>query len=244
MLRLFKLAFLGFVLIYVLPIGLNAALWSVTARENDWRHADWSSAGLLDSAVPGSDAVVLVFSARAGRWRGIFANHSWIVIKPRGTTEYTRFDVMGWGKPLRVNMRPPDGRWFGSEPVVIARIEGAEAERAIPLIETAVTAYPYATPGVYRAWPGPNSNTFVASVLGAVPNIDGVLPPTAIGKDYPVDGRWFGRTAGGVFLSLGGYAGVRIGWRDGIEINLLGAVAGVDLRRPALKVPAFGRIGL
>jgi hypothetical protein len=46
-----------------------------------------------------------------------------------------------------------------------------------------------------------------------------------------------------VFLSLGGYAGFRVGWRDGMEINLLGAVAGVDLRRPALKVPAFGRIG-
>lgn len=243
MLRLAKFVFLGFVLVFLLPIGLNAALWSVTAQENNWRRADWSSAGLLDSASPGGDAVVLVFSARAGRWRGIFANHSWIVIKQKGAAEYTRFDVMGWGRPLRVNMRPPDGRWFGSEPSIIARIDGAEAERAIPLIEAAIAAYPYVVPGDYRAWPGPNSNTFIATVLGAAPNIDVVLPPTAIGKDYPVDGRWFGRTAGGLFVSLGGYAGVRVGWRDGFEINLLGAVAGVDLRRPALKVPAFGRIG-
>jgi hypothetical protein len=243
MLRLPKLALLVFALVYVLPTGLQAALWSVAARESDWRRADWSSAGLLEAASPGSDAVVLVFSARAGRWRGIFAHHSWIVIKPKGATEYTRFDVMGWGTPLRVNMRPPDGRWFGSPPVVIARIAGVEAERAIPLIKAAVASYPHATPGSYHAWPGPNSNTFVASILRAVPEIDAVLPPTAIGKDYPVDGRWFGHTADGVFLSLGGYAGFRVGWRDGMEINLLGAVAGVDLRRPALKVPAFGRIG-
>jgi hypothetical protein len=244
MLRLSKLALVGFALVYVLPTGLHAALWSVAERESDWRRSDWSSAGLLESISPGSDAVVLVFSARAGRWRGIFANHSWIVIRPKGATEYTRFDVMGWGTPLRVNMRPPDGRWFGSLPVVIARIAGAEAERAIPQIEAAVAAYPYATPGTYRAWPGPNSNTFVASILDAVPDIDAVLPPTAIGKDYPVDGRWFDRTSDGVFLSLSGYAGVRIGWRDGIEINLFGAVAGIDLRRPALKVPGFGRLGL
>jgi len=242
--RLAKLGLFGFALIYVLPAGLHAALWSVAERENDWRRADWSSAGLLQSPSPGSDAVVLVFSARASRWRGIFAHHSWVVIKPKGAIEYTRFDVMGWGTPLRVNMRPPDGRWFGSVPIVVARIAGADAERAIPLIETAVAAYPHAMPGNYRAWPGPNSNTFVASILNAVPDLDAVLPPTAIGKDYPADGRWFGRTAGGVFLSLGGYAGFRIGWRYGIEINLLGAVAGVDLRRPALKVPGFGRIGL
>jgi hypothetical protein len=244
MLHLSKIALLAFALIYVLPTGLHAALWSVATREGDWRRADWSSLGLLEPTSRDSEAAVLVFSARAGRWRGMFANHSWIVIKPKGAAEYTRFDVMGWGTPLRVNIRPPDGRWFGNTPVVIAQITGAEAQRVIPLIEAAVDAYPYVTPGTYRAWPGPNSNTFVASILRAVPDIDAVLPPTAIGKDYPVDGRWIGRTPGGVLVSLGGYAGFRIGWRDGIEINLLGAVAGIDLRRPALKVPGFGRIGL
>jgi len=243
MLRLAKLALLCFALIYVLPTGLHATLWSVAAREDNWHRADWSSTGLLESESPSTEAVVLVFSARAGHWRGMFANHSWIVIRPKGATEYTRFDVMGWGTPVRVNMRPPDGRWFGNAPVVIARITGAEAERAIPLVEAAVASYPYATRGTYRAWPGPNSNTFVASVLNAAPGIDAVLPPTAIGKDYPVDGRWVGHTGDGVFLSLGGYMGFRIGWRDGVEINLLGAVAGVDLRQPALKVPGFGRIG-
>jgi hypothetical protein len=30
---------------------------------------------------------------------------------------------------------------------------------------------------------------------------------------------------------------------EGIELNFLGLVAGFDLRQPAIKVPAFGRLG-
>ena len=29
-----------------------------------------------------------------------------------------------------------------------------------------------------------------------------------------------------------------------LEINVLGAVAGLDLRRPGIKLPGFGRIGI
>jgi hypothetical protein len=31
---------------------------------------------------------------------------------------------------------------------------------------------------------------------------------------------------------------------EGIEVNFLGLVAGLDLRHPAVKLPGFGRIGL
>jgi hypothetical protein len=31
---------------------------------------------------------------------------------------------------------------------------------------------------------------------------------------------------------------------EGIEVNILGAVAGVDIRRPALKLPGLGRFGI
>jgi len=31
---------------------------------------------------------------------------------------------------------------------------------------------------------------------------------------------------------------------EGIELNLLGLVAGLDAEHPALKIPAFGRIDL
>ncbi len=35
-----------------------------------------------------------------------------------------------------------------------------------------------------------------------------------------------------------------IGWVEGIEINLLGAVAGVELSSPAIELPELGRLGL
>jgi hypothetical protein len=71
------------------------------------------------------------------------------------------------------------------------------------------------------------------------------LPPTAIGKDYPYRGDWYGITASGtgVFATLGGYLGLTIGWIEGIELNLFGGILGVDIRRPALKFPGIGRLG-
>jgi hypothetical protein len=78
-----------------------------------------------------------------------------------------------------------------------------------------------------------------------VPELKAVLPPTAIGKDYPYHGDWFGLTASrtGLFVSLGGYLGLTIGWIEGIELNFMGGVLGLDIRRPALKLPAIGRFG-
>jgi len=40
----------------------------------------------------------------------------------------------------------------------------------------------------------------------------------------------------GIRVNLGGYLGLSIGWVEGLEINVLGAVAGIDMRRPALKL--------
>ena len=104
----------------------------------------------------------------------------------------------------------------------------------------------FAAYGDYNAWPGPNSNTFVQAVLDAVPELKTVLPPTAIGKDYPYRGEWFGLTPSGTgaYASLGGYLGLTIGWVEGLEINFLGAVLGLDIRRPALKLPGIGRLGM
>ena len=48
----------------------------------------------------------------------------------------------------------------------------------------------------------------------------------------------------GVEVNLHGYAGIKLAWAEGVELNLLGLVAGLDLRHPALKLPGFGRIGV
>ncbi|GJD89579.1 hypothetical protein BHAOGJBA_3108 [Methylobacterium hispanicum] len=239
-----RIAVLALVLLYLLPIGISALLYAARAR-GDWRAADRSSAGLLPEPRAHRPALVRVFSARTVSWRGILATHAWIVVKEEGAGTYSRFDYTAWGRPIWVDRFVPDGRWFGSVPETVVGLDGAEAAAAIPRIRAVIAGYRYAAPGDYTVWPGPNSNTFVAAVMAAVPGIRAGLPATAIGKDFPYDGRWFGTTPSrtGLRLNLGGYLGLTLGWVEGVELNILGAVAGLDLRRPAVKLPALGRVG-
>ena len=241
-----RISLFVFLLCFLMPLGVSAMRYGASAGGLDWRGADRSSAGLLGPAASRPAALVRVFAARTVRWRGIFAVHCWIVIKPEGAATYTRYDYTAWGEPIRRNGFEPDGRWFGQMPETVFAADGPEAAAMIPRIEAAVAGYAPRNLGDYQVWPGPNSNTFVAAILDAVPEADAVLPPTAIGKDFPRDGRWARLAPGGtgLRLTLGGYAGVAIGWRDGLEVNILGAVAGLDLRRPALKLPGIGRIGM
>jgi hypothetical protein len=179
------------------------------------------------------------------RWKGIFAVHSWIVTKERNASQYTRYDYTAWGEPIRVNGFAADGRWFGGTPETVASADGEAAAAMIPKIRSAIENFGPRSVGDYRPWPGPNSNTFVTAALAAVPELRTTLPPTAIGKDFPYDGEWIGFTASGtgIRFTLAGYLGLTAGWVEGLEVNFLGAVFGVDLRRPAIKLPGLGRIG-
>jgi hypothetical protein len=232
--------------LFLIPLAAHALWWSM--RDDlapNWSSADWSSAKLLPPPAAKPDAIVYIYAARTGRWKGIFAHHSWVVVKEKGAGRYTRYDKVGWGRPVRTDGWPPDGRWFGHAPELIVRIEGEAAERLIPKVRAAVQSYPYGEWGGYRAWPGPNSNTFVAHVMREVPELGAALPPTAIGKDWLPSGDLLAMTPSrtGIQLSVGGFAGLAVGWVEGVELNFLGLVAGVDLRRPAIKLPGWGRIG-
>jgi hypothetical protein len=245
--RLVRRAVLLFTLIFLVPLATHAAWWMAHDHPASFAEADWSASGVLPVARSETDAAVHVLAGRTGRWKGIFAHHSWIVVKPKGATRYTRYEVVGWGMPVRTDAYAPDGRWYGDTPSILASLRGEAAERAIPRIRAAVAAYPHASRGSYTIWPGPNSNTFVASVLRiAAPELAPALLPTALGKDYL--GPWMhaGLTPSrtGVQLSLRGMAGISAGWVEGVEINVGGLVAGVDLRRPALKLPGWGRVGM
>ncbi|KQP08014.1 hypothetical protein ASF28_13060 [Methylobacterium sp. Leaf99] len=227
---------------FLLPLGTHALWWLARADAAP----SWSSAGLLARPKPDDPALVRVYAARVGRWRGIFAHHSWIVVKAAGAPRYTRYDVVGWGLPVRTDGWAADGLWFGNPPETILTLDGASAEAAIPAVRAAVADYPHRALGSYTVWPGPNSNTFAAHVMARIPGIATTLPPTALGKDWTPPGRFVERTPSGTGLRIGlyGYAGVTLGWVEGIEVNLLGLVAGIDLRRPAVKLPGWGRIGM
>ena len=241
-----KPVMLTFLALFLLPLAARAALSAFEERPKSWHLADWSSIGSLPPAAAHPEARVLVMSARTGRWKGIFATHSWVVLKHANARSWSRYDVVGWGTPVRTNGWAPDGRWYGDSPVAIADVRGAEAEALIPKIEAAIASYAFAKAGDYRVWPGPNSNTFVATVLRAVPQLKVALPPTAIGKDFRADDTLFGLTPSGtgVEASLFGLLGVKAGWVEGIEVNVLTLVAGLDIRHPAIKLPGLGRIGV
>ncbi len=235
---------LFFLFLFLLPLVSHAAFWATQAQAPNWHSADWSSSGLLPPASSQRRAVVYLMAARTGRWKGIFAHHSWLVIKRRGARSYTRYDVVGWGAPVRKNNYAADGRWYSHEPRIIASLSGAAARRAIPKIWLAISRYPFAAYGDYHVWPGPNSNTFVAFIARAVPELAAGLLPTAVGKDYSESLVGKVPSGTGWQISWRGILGISLAWVEGFEINLFGAVAGLDLRRPALKLPGWGRIGM
>jgi Protein of unknown function (DUF3750) len=241
-----KLIIIVILALFLIPIAARAALFMVEDRPRSWRDADWSSVGMLPKPAEQPEARLLVFSGRTGGLKGLIAVHSWIVLKREGARTWARYDVVGWGSPVRLNGWAADGRWYGDIPHIVADIRGAQAAELIPKVEAAVKEYRYAHAGDYRMWPGPNSNTFVATILRAVPELGVALPPNAIGKDFRDEGFYLGLTDSrtGVELNLGGLFGIKLGWVEGFEVNVLSLVAGLDLRPPGLKLPGFGRIGL
>jgi hypothetical protein len=120
-------------------------------------------------------------------------------------------------------------------------VRGEEAEEAIAGIEDAVSMYR----DDYRLWPGPNSNTLVAALVRSVDELKVDLPPTAIGKDFLPGWDILAPAPSGTGwqVSFGGALGLLVALEEGIEINLLGAVFGLDLNPPAFKLPIVGRLG-
>lgn len=153
----------------------------------DWRTASRESAGIAPDPVVTKEAVVLAYAAPTWGWRGWFAVHTWIEVKPANNPSYTVYELIGWrqnrGLPLiRIEKDLPDRYWFGERPRLLKEIRGGEAEKLIPAINQAAGSYPW--PSTYKAFPGPNSNTFIAWIVKKVPELELDLPFTAIGSGY------------------------------------------------------------
>lgn len=233
-------------LCFIAPALASLAVRAASSQPGSWRAADWSSANILPPATDDGRAALYVMTARTGGLKGGLAVHSWIVTKQKDDSRYTRYDKVGWGIPIRTNAYPADGRWYSNPPEILLELYGDDAARLIPQIVAAVSAYPHAQRGDYQIWPGPNSNSFVAHVLRAVPELGVTLPPEAVGRDYRSFGDFITLSPDwrNLELSLGGYAGVAIGTLYGVELRLGGLVFGVDITRPAIKLPGFGRVGV
>jgi hypothetical protein len=213
----------------------------------DWRSASRAAVGLAPNPKTTREPVVQVYAARTVRWRGYFGVHTWVGVKPRDADEFTVYEVNGWrlrrtGSAVSVDHRSPDSRWFGNRPDLLADIRGEGVDEVIARIEAAVASYPYADR--YRVWPGPNSNTFVAHLLRAAPELRADLPAHAIGKDYLAAPFVAWSPSGtGAQANLFGLFGVLGGVEEGVELNVLGLTFGVDPLDLSLKLPLAGRVG-
>jgi len=215
----------------------------------NWWELRRDSSGQAPDPGTTREAVVQVYAARAVGWRGVMAVHTWVAVKATDAPGYTRYEVMGWGvghgaPAVRVNRTGPDNYWFGSRPELLVDRRGEGVDALVERIVSAVGAYPYAAS--YHTWPGPNSNTFTAYLGRAVPELRLDLPATAIGKDFIPGGRPVARAPSGTGgqLSIFGLFGVLAGVEEGLELNVLSLTFGVDVKRPALKLPVVGRLGL
>ncbi len=238
--------------VLVLALLVAGPIWNLASGRaplhGDWSTATRQSAGIAPDPARTREAVVQVYAARVFSWRGAFAVHSWISVKPANARTWTTYQVFGWnvmrgGNAVVIRQDAPDRYWVGARPELLADLRGEGVDAVIARIDRAARDYPWND--VYWAWPGPNSNTFVAWIARQTPELGLDLPPTAVGKD------WLGETTfaaaapsgTGYQVSLLGVVGVLAAVEEGLEVNIAGLTLGVDPLDLALKLPGFGRIG-
>ncbi len=239
------------VVFFVLPVGCQViGHYSSDGSRLSWWELRRDSSRQAPDASTTDDAIIQLYSARAARWRGAFGVHTWYATKKTDENAYTRLEVIGYalrwsGKTVRVRRGAPDNYWFGSKPFLLREIRGGKnVDDMIDRLHKAAAEYEYNDQ--YKVWPGPNSNTFIATLARKVPEMGIELPATAIGKDYLPNGKVLASSPSGrgYQFSLRGLFGLLVGAEEGFEINLLGLTAGLDISPLALKLPGLGRIGL
>jgi len=207
--------------------------------------AGCASPGAHLRGVEGPDLVVQLRSATLpGALQPVACHCFWVTYDP-AKNEWHRWEVLqephqcetSWGYVHFDAFRPDTT--VGGGPVRVEREwRGDDARRLAAALATSPS---YPARDVYRAWPGPNSNTFAAWVLRQS-GVSAEMPPTAVGKDY-VPAVAAGRTTSGTGVQFETLPlGAKVGLKEGVEANVLGMTIGVSLWPPAIKLP-FGRIG-
>lgn len=171
----------------LISLALAMGILSGCFSGKDWRTASRESAGIAPDPSATPEAVLQVYGADAWGWRGWFAIHTWIAAKRTDEAEYTVYEVVGWrsyrGLPVvRIARDIPDRYWFGEKPRLLQEHRGAGVDELIVAVDGAARSYPWKT--TYKAFPGPNSNTFTAWVAKQVPALSLDLPFSAIGRGY------------------------------------------------------------
>jgi len=161
---------------------------------------------------------------------GLIADHFWFVIFK--DNQIDRWEVWqkanagkkSWGHLHKNLLQYETGVGNGA-----SRLEhewrGLEATRLIVSIERSAELYPFQN--TYRYWPGPNSNTYVQRILNDA-NLDYMLGPTAIGKDYY--GLVGVKQSTSMFQLSTPILGIKISHPNRFELNFFTLIFGIDLR--------------
>jgi hypothetical protein len=117
---------------------------------------------------------------------GFLAVHYWFVVEDE--TGRHRWEIWqtreAGGRSfghLHCDLKPPEANVGGGPTRVAAEWRGEEARRIAEVLSRCSEEYPFCSR--YLAWPGPNSNTFVAWVLEQA-GIEQGLGWRALGRKY------------------------------------------------------------
>lgn len=215
--------------------------------------------------------MVLVKTARLPdnmAWYTRFAHHSWIELRGKDGG-WKRVEIIDEWSPPRISAISEttvleDYRW--RRPVDVLEVLAGEAaqaagERVLELArqneEFGVSHQrrqqakdsgvdPENLPMLgrgYHAWPGPNSNSFIAWIIENTPGLHAELDHNAVGKDDTAPFR-IGMTTSGYGVEADSpYLGAGVGLRQGVEVRLIGLTFGIGLWPPAVKLPILPRLG-
>jgi hypothetical protein len=208
-------------------------------------HGTFPQGGTPPSVLPYTYVVQLRY-ATLPHFVGAIAVHYWFAVFDMVSHQCHRWEVWqaknAGGKSIghvHCDRRHPDSGVGGGVYHLAAEWDGSAA-RAICAVLTKAQDYPHWDR--YRAWPGPNSNTFAAWVLRQA-GLHYSFDPRAIGKDY-MGLLGMRRSSSPACVQLETpLLGVRVSLHDGVEVHLLGLTCGLRWSPLELYTP-FGRVGL
>lgn len=188
-----------------------------------------------------NDAVMVVKEVRIPKDEPLvarFARHTWLDYRENLDANWRRIEIVNVNSGLiHRDLKPGEfeekPRW-GETVVVLGQSDGKanpDYFNDIAKVDQSVDA------SVYRAYPGPNSNTFATHLIREVDGISAVLDHNAMGKEW---GFYLGRTTGGTGAKIQTpLVGLALGLKEGIEVSFLGFSGGISFYPPALKIPVL-----
>ena len=126
--------------ITTIKVLLFLGLTGCTAK--DWRTANRESAGTAPNPNQTREAVLQIYGAPTWGWRGWFAIHTWIAVKPTNNESYMVYEVIGWRlrrglSVVRIEKDLPDRYWYGERPRLLKEFRGDGVDKLINDVDRA-----------------------------------------------------------------------------------------------------------